>query len=81
MAAPTQIPVVQRVLAVVTEVLPHSGLAYLEDAEARFWTVTRSTRGGGLDTLAPGMRVELGVTQQLRWLIACEYRALGQLDD
>ena len=47
------------VRAVVTEVLPKFGLAYLEDDQGRTWAVTRCTKGAGLDSMSLGQAFEL----------------------
>ncbi|MCK7494870.1 MAG: hypothetical protein MZW92_29950 [Comamonadaceae bacterium] len=47
-------PHTTHVTAVVREVLPRTGLAWLDGDDDREWTVTRSTRGAGLDRLTPG---------------------------
>lgn len=49
--------------AVVHRVLPLFGLADLVGEDGRLWSVTRSTDGPGLDTLAPGMQLELDLCQ------------------
>jgi len=49
------------VVAVVTEVLPATGLAYLSGHDGRSWAVTRATPGAGLDNLEPGQRVGLTI--------------------
>lgn len=57
-------PQTLRVVATVTDVLPATGLAYLTDSDGRHWTVTKSTAGRGLNSLEPGVQVDLSVTQR-----------------
>lgn len=47
--------------ATVLQVLPLMGLAYLADDDHREWAVTKSTPGGGLESLRPGQRRTLEV--------------------
>ncbi len=47
--------------ATVIEVLPITGLAYLEGDDHRSWAVTKSTAGGDLNQLKPGKRVHLTI--------------------
>lgn len=65
-----------RVTAVVREVLPRTGLAWLDGDDEREWTVTRSTPGADLDHLAPGTRVELQVERHDGWLLVSGYAEL-----
>lgn len=51
----------RRVLGTVQEVLPITGLAYVSDAAAGTWAITKSTEGMGLGTLREGQRVELTI--------------------
>jgi hypothetical protein len=69
-------PLTTHVCAVVSESLPSTGLVYLEDADFRTWVVTRATRGGGLDLLRPGRRVDLTIADYLRFALVEEYDAL-----
>ncbi|MBZ8140826.1 hypothetical protein CLD22_13060 [Rubrivivax gelatinosus] len=64
--------------AVVREILPRTGLAYLDGDDDREWTVTKSTPGADFDHLSPGARVELCVERHDAWLIVSEY---VELDD
>lgn len=47
------------ITATAHEVLPNFGLAFLIDDDDATWTVTRSTKGPGLDKLRSGQRVAL----------------------
>jgi hypothetical protein len=70
---PRTLPTVQ---ATVTEVMPLFGLAYLSGDDARAWTVTKSTPGSGLDTLRPGMRVDLDVSRHNDFSVVSGYAPL-----
>ena len=45
----------------MTDVLPTIGLAYLTGEDGTAWTVTKSTPGAGLASLAPGRHVDLTI--------------------
>ena len=60
--------------AVVTEVLPKFGLAYLEDDQGRTWAVTRCAKGTGLDSMAPGQAFELTLEQHTAYSVVGSYR-------
>jgi hypothetical protein len=64
------------VTAVVTEVLPKFGLAYMEDGQGRTWVVTRSTKGAGLDSMAPGQVFELALELHTAYSVVGRYRPL-----
>jgi hypothetical protein len=64
------------VSAVVTEVLPKFGLAYLEDGQGRTWAVTRCTKGAGLDLMASGQAFELTLEQHTAYSVVGSYRPL-----
>jgi len=51
------------VTAVVIEVLPKSGMAYLEDRQGRVWMVTRSCTGPGLESMQVGEAFRLTLAQ------------------
>lgn len=61
------------VTATVEAVLPGVGLAYLSGDDHRDWTITRSTRGVGLESLKTGQRVKLTVEQRKRFAVVREY--------
>ena len=63
------------VAAVVTQVLPATGLAYLSGHDGRSWAVTRATPGAGLDTLVPGQRVALKIAYRDKFDVVAEYGA------
>jgi hypothetical protein len=63
-------------VATVVEVLPVTGLAYLEGDDHRSWAVTKSTAGLGLQALKPGKRVDLTIVHGRRFDIVSEYCAL-----
>ena len=65
------------VRAVVTEVLPKFGLAYLEDNQGRTWAVTRCTKGAGLDLMALGRTFELTLEQHTAYSVVGSYRQLS----
>ncbi len=67
---------VSHVQAIVDEVLPHSGLAFLTDQDQVSWAVTRSTPGAGLDRLSPGQRVDLTVDHHDDFSVASGYTPL-----
>jgi hypothetical protein len=73
-ASPTTYPLV----ATVQRVLPQTGLAFLEDDDAREWTVTKSTQGPGLQGLSPGQRVRLVVEVHPEFAVVSEF---GDLTD
>ncbi|MGC4079804.1 MAG: hypothetical protein QM702_22705 [Rubrivivax sp.] len=64
------------VRAVVREILPRTGLAYLDGEDQREWTVTKSTPGADFAHLSPGDRVELSVERHDAWLIVSGYSEL-----
>ncbi|EGJ11803.1 MULTISPECIES: hypothetical protein [Rubrivivax] len=64
------------VRAVVREILPRTGLAYLDGDDQREWTVTKSTPGADFAHLHPGDRVELCVERHDAWLIVSGYAEL-----
>ena len=59
--------------ATVEDVLPGVGLAYLAGDDHRDWTITRSTSGSALESLAPGQRVSLTIEQHGRYLLVRKY--------
>jgi hypothetical protein len=63
-------------VATVVEVLPVTGLAYLEGDDHRSWAVTKSTAGFGLGGLKPGKRVDLTIVHNGSFDIVSEYSAL-----
>ena len=62
--------------AVVEEVLPSTGLAYLTDENKGSWTLTRSTPGVDLERLRPGQRGTLMVADHGDFSIASGFAAL-----
>jgi hypothetical protein len=62
--------------ATVVEVLPVTGLAYLDGDDHRCWAITKSTAGTGLDALQPGKRVELTIVHACRYDVVSAYCAL-----
>jgi len=64
------------VVAVVTQVLPATGLAYLSGHDGRSWAVSRATLGAGLDTLEPGQRVGLTIAHHENFDVVAEYGSL-----
>ena len=65
------------VTAFTSEVLPKFGLAYLVDDSDRTWTITRSTKGPGLDGMRPGQRCQLTLDCQECYTLVQEYRLLS----
>ena len=65
-----------QVKAVVDEVLPHTGLAYLTDENEVSWAVTRSNPGADLLGLRPGQRVDLTVEHHDGFSVASGYTPL-----
>jgi hypothetical protein len=63
------------VKATVEDVMPGIGLAYLTGDDHRDWTVTRSTRGCGLEALKEGQRLELTVEQHQHFAVVRNYAA------
>ncbi|OYY63136.1 MAG: hypothetical protein B7Y51_06695 [Burkholderiales bacterium 28-67-8] len=61
------------VTATVEDVLPRVGLAYLAGDDHRDWTITRSTSGSELESLAPGQRVTLTIEQRGRYSVVRKY--------
>jgi hypothetical protein len=53
------------------------GLVYLEDEVFRTWVITKATRGGGLELLTPGMRVDLTIADYNSFALVDEYTALA----
>lgn len=51
----------RRITAVVQDVWPITGLAYVMDEGQRTWGITRTTPGVGLQYLQPGQRIDLTV--------------------
>lgn len=72
---PNRITSTSIVTATVEGVLPGVGLAYLAGDDHRDWTVTRNTRGVGLESLTAGQRVNLTVEQHRRFAVVREYAA------
>jgi len=68
-------PIGVDVFATVQEVLPRLGIAYLVDEKDRSWAVTRSTKGPGLESLAPGQRLQLWFDNRSALGLVREYRA------
>jgi hypothetical protein len=62
--------------ATVVEVLPVTGLAYLDGDDHRSWAVTKSTAGLGLGALKPGKRLDLTIVHGRTFDIVSEYSAL-----
>ena len=56
-------PSFSSVTAVVIEVLPKTGLAYLEDRQGMMWVVTRSCAGPGLESMQVGEAFQLTIAQ------------------
>jgi hypothetical protein len=65
-----------KLVGTVTEVLPLLGLANVAIDDHRSWAVTRSTQGDGMEALAPGVRVELTVTQHPGFSVVSAYATL-----
>jgi hypothetical protein len=65
----------KHVKAVVTDLLPAMGMAYLTGDDGLAWTVTRSTPGSGLDRLRPGEEVDLVVQDHAHFALVSEYTA------
>ncbi|CAD5370981.1 hypothetical protein RA210_U140009 [Rubrivivax sp. A210] len=63
--------------ATVLEVLPAVGLAYLAGDDAHDWTLTRSAAGPGLESLAPGQRLQLTVADHRRFALVSGYSPLA----
>jgi len=59
------------------EVLPKFGIAFLQDGEDRTWTVTRSTKGPGLDVLRPGQQLRLKLIHRPDFTSVIEYELLS----
>lgn len=72
---PHRVTSTSTITATVEDVMPEVGLAYLVGDDHRDWTVTRSTRGGGLDSLEAGQRVKLTVEQHQRFAVVRDYAA------
>ena len=72
---PNRVVSTSTVTATVEDVLPGVGLAYLSGDDHRDWTITRSTRGVGLESLKTGQRVKLTVEQRTRFAVVREYAA------
>ena len=65
-----------RLTAIVDELRPQLGLAYLIDDRQQEWAVTRSTAGPGLDSLRLGSRIELEVEDHERFQLVSRYGTL-----
>lgn len=50
-------PMDNPLMTTVVEVLPETGIAWLQDAEEGEWVVTKSTPGVDVSALRPGMAV------------------------
>ncbi len=74
---PNRITSTSIVTATVEGVLPELGLAYLSGDDERDWTVTRSTRGVGLESLSVGQHVTLTIEQHRRFSLVREYVAVN----
>jgi hypothetical protein len=68
-------PKVKQVKATVTDVLPAVGMAYLTGDDGRDWTVTKGTRGAGLQALRTGVKVELTIHQHRLFAFVADYTA------
>jgi hypothetical protein len=64
------------VKAVVDEVLPNMGLAYLTDEREGSWTVTRSTPGVDLQRMKPGQQASLTVASYGDFSVASGFTPL-----
>ena len=64
------------VTAIVREVLPKFGLAYLEDPSGRVWMVTQSCTGPGLASMQPGDAFQLKLAQFDHQLFVSSYQPL-----
>jgi hypothetical protein len=62
--------------ATVVEILPVTGLAYLDGDDHRAWAITKSTTGLGLGALKPGKRLDLTIVHGGTFDIVSEYSAL-----
>lgn len=67
-------PSTRQVRAVVVDVLPSTGLAYVEDEAGSCWGLTRSV---GIEGLQRGERVLLTVTDHGRFSIATGWNPVG----
>jgi hypothetical protein len=66
----------REVKAVVDEVLPNTGLAYLTDEHEGSWTVTRSTPGVDLKRMQPGQQASLMVASYGDFSVASGFTPL-----
>jgi hypothetical protein len=66
-----------QIVAVVQDVWPITGLAYVMDEGRRTWGITRSTAGTGLQHLQPGQRVELTVVKYKAFDLVSAYAPLN----
>lgn len=66
----------RQVVAVVEEVLPTLGLAYMVDEAHCRWAVTRSTPGSGLQSLDEGHKVALTISRHDDFELASDYAPL-----
>jgi len=67
---------IPQVVAVVQEVLPRLGLAYVRDDTGSSWGLTRSTPGVGLERLRPGQRVQVTLLHCADFTMASGYTPL-----
>lgn len=65
-----------RVAATVQEIMPATGLAFLEGDDERGWAVTKSTPGIGLAALRPGQRLELTLLEHEDFTVVSGYAPL-----
>ena len=65
-----------QVTAVVQEVLPQTGLAYLTDAQGRSWVLTKGTAGLGLAELREGQTVMLTLEDHQDFQLVSGYAEL-----
>jgi hypothetical protein len=70
-------PKVKQIKATVTDVLPAVGMAYLTGEDGRDWTVTKGTRGAGLQALSTGVKVDLTVHQHRHFAVVADYTTQG----
>lgn len=73
---PTRTRAVPHIVAVVQEVLPQLGLAYVRDDTGASWGVTRSTPGVGLEKLRPGQHVQVTLQHHADFTVASGYTPL-----
>ena len=65
------------VTAITHEVLPKFGLAYLMDDRDRTWTITRCTKGPGLENIQVGQRCQLTLERIESSTVVREYQLLS----